>query len=162
MLLNVARIEVVDHVVDSQASAELDAVTVKGKVDGVLKLSVEGQEDWESPGLVFGADEVPVFIQPREGKARVHVEDRHKVKLMGQADHIPEQAAIGRIGRERAVLVGPDKRIGEVSEELVVVIEFAASTRVNVAGKYSRSLIDSPTEHRKKLAVALPPGVEQG
>ena len=135
MLLNVARIEVVEHVVDSQPSAELDSVTVKREVDGVLKFGVESQEDWESPGLVFGTDKVPVFIQPRVGKARVHVEDRHKVELMGQADDVPEQATIGRIGRERAVLIWPDEGVGEVPEELVVVVELAASTRVNVAGK---------------------------
>ena len=161
MLLNVARIEVVEHVVDSQPSAELDSVTVKREVDGVLKFGVESQEDWESPSLVFRTDKVPVFIHPRVGKARVHVEDRHKVELVGQADDVPEQTAVRRIGRERAVLIWPDEGVGKVSEELVVVVELAASTRVNVAGKDRRSLVDSPTEHRKKLAVALPPGVEQ-
>ena len=127
MLLDVAWVEVVDHVVDGQAGAELDAVTAKGEVDGVLEFGVEGQEGWEASGLVLGANEVPVFIQPREGEAGVNVEDRHKVELVGQADDVPEQATIGRIGRERAVLVGTDEGIREISEELVVVVELAAS-----------------------------------
>jgi hypothetical protein len=38
-------------------------------------------------------------------KAGVHVDDGHKVEPSGQIDDAPELTAMGRVGRERAVLV---------------------------------------------------------
>ena len=62
VLLDVARIEVVEHIVDTEAGTELDAVVPEREIDGVLNLCIEGEEGWETPRPVFSADEVPVLI----------------------------------------------------------------------------------------------------
>jgi hypothetical protein len=86
----------------------------KGEVDRVLELGVGGEEGGKSFGLVFGAEEVPVLIEAGVGEAGVDVEDRDEVELVGQADDVPEEAAVGGVGGERAVLVGADEGIGEL------------------------------------------------
>ena len=53
VLLNIARVEVVNHVVDAQSSTKLDVVTAKCEVDRILELRVQCQKGWESVLLRF-------------------------------------------------------------------------------------------------------------
>ena len=151
----------IQHVVDGDAGAELDVMAAKREVDRVLNLGVEREEGGKPPCPVLTSDEVPVLIETRIGKAGVHVEDGDEVELVRQADDVPEEAAVRRVGGERPVLVGTDQRIREVSEELVVVVQVAVGAGVNVAGVDRRSLVEVPAEHGEKLAIALFAVVEQ-
>ena len=91
----------------------------------------------------------------------MQVKDGNKVEFVRQSDHAPEQTAVWRVRREWAVLVAADERIREIAEELVVVVKFAISARVNVAGKNSRAFVDSPAHHDQELAITLLARVEE-
>ena len=51
VLLNIARIEVVNHVVNAQPSPKLDVVTAKCEVDRVLEFRVHARKAGKRPAL---------------------------------------------------------------------------------------------------------------
>ena len=61
----------------------------------------------------------------------------------------------------RAELVSADEGSGEIAEELIVVVQFAAGARVDIAGVQRGALHGFPAQHRQVLAIALTPGIEQ-
>jgi len=94
-------------------------------------------------------------------KAGVDIEDGDEVELVGQGEDAPEEAAVGRIEGERAVLVLADQRSGEVSEELVVVVEVATGARPDVAAGDRGTLAELPANHGEEFLIALCASVEQ-
>src|SRR5450755_1066955 len=120
---------------------------MKFKVHRILKFSIECEKRWKTSCLIFCANIVPVLVEARIWEARMHIQDRHEVEFIRKADNVPEQAAVGCIRRQRTILVCADKRIREVSEELIIVVEFTLSIRMHVAGKHCGAFVDSPAQH---------------
>lgn len=61
--------------------------------------------------------------------------------------------------RERPVLIGADERVGDVAEELIVVVEFTEGARANVAGNHGGIFGGLPAKHQKEFAIALMAGI---
>ena len=118
VLLDVARVEVVEHVIHRQPRTELNSVATKREVNGVLDLRVQSQQCRQTSCVILCANKIPVLIEPRERKTRVHVQYWNKIKLVRQPDHGPEKPTVRRIRRKRAILIRPDERIRKVAEEL--------------------------------------------
>ncbi len=115
----------VEDVGDFKATQELDAVAVEFEVEGILDFGVEAEEGGKASGFVALADILPVGADVGVGKSGMNVEDGNELKFFGELDDAPEEDAVGSVVRERAVLIGANEGIGNIAEELVVVVEIA-------------------------------------
>src|SRR3974390_910894 len=161
VLLDVARVVVVGEGDDFEAAEELDAMSFELEVEGILDFQVEASEGGKTSRFVALADEVPVGADVGGGETGGGVEDGNELKFVGQADDSPEENAVGRVARERAVLIRADEREGKIAEELVVVVEFAASVGAHVAAHDGGALGGIPAEHGEEFVVGLVAGVEE-
>src|SRR6516165_8311227 len=97
-------------------------MAVKLEVHRVQEFHVETHKHREATGLVALPDVVPISVELRERKPRVHVERRNEIQLVRQPKDSPEKTAIRRIRGEDSTLVWTNQWAGEISEELVVVV----------------------------------------
>ena len=124
-MLDVAWLKVVKDIGDLEAAQELDVVSAKFEVEGILYFGVETDECRESPGLVALAEVVPIDADVGVGEAGVNIDDGHELKTLRELDDAPEKDSVRSVVGEGAVLIGADEWTREVAEELVVVVEFA-------------------------------------
>jgi len=124
-LLDVAWLKVVKDIGDLETAQELDVVSAKFEIEGILDFGVETDECRESPGLVALANVVPIDADVGVGEAGVNIYDGHELKTLRELDDAPEKDSVRSVVGEGAVLIGADEWTREVAEELVVVVEFA-------------------------------------
>ncbi len=134
-------------------------VSAEFEVEGILDFGVETDECRESPGLVALADVVPIDADVGVREAGVNVDDGHELKTLRELDDAPEKDSVGSVVGEGAVLIGADERTGEVSEKLVVVVEFAPGSRAHVAGDHGGVFEGLPAEHKEEFTVILTAGI---
>jgi len=134
VLLNVAGVGIVQHVKHTQSGAELEVPAVELEVERILDFHIQADEGPETPCLVLLSNVVPVLVYLGERKSRVHIQHRNEVQLVRQPHDAPDQASVRSVGGHDGVLVGANKRIGDVAEELVVIIQVSSGARVDIAG----------------------------
>ena len=88
--MNVARVEMIQHVVKSDSRAELNAMPMEFEVNRILQFCVQCEKRWEAPRLILRADVVPVLIEAGKWKSRMHIQDRYEIEFIWEPDHIPK------------------------------------------------------------------------
>jgi len=90
--------------------------------EGVLEFEIEAGEGGKASSFIARADIIPILVKFGIREAGMGIQDGHELEFVGKANDAPEDNAVGSITRKRAVLIGSNKRIRIVAEELVVVI----------------------------------------
>lgn len=83
ILLNIARLVVIEDVRDFESAQELDAVAVEFEVEWILDFGVNADEGRKSTRGVAFADVVPIHADVRVGKAGMNVDDGNELKALG-------------------------------------------------------------------------------